>query len=72
MLTKILIFLAVLLGVFIVARMGAASAVRKNLGAGRKKAPAARKAEDLVQCPACGAWSARGDVCPCRDTPPTP
>ena len=70
MLTKILIFLAVVIGVFVVARMGAASAIPKRLS--RKsgdKATAPRRAEDLKPCPTCGAWSADGEGCPCGRAP---
>ncbi|MEX2519437.1 MAG: hypothetical protein WD969_08920 [Paracoccaceae bacterium] len=68
MLTKILIFLAVLLGVFVVARMGASSAIRPRLKR-RKAGRRAESAEDLVACPVCGAWSARGEGCPCGGAP---
>lgn len=68
MLTKFLIFAAVIFGVFLVARMGAASAVRPNLGR-KKKAEPVRDAEDLVKCGICGAWSARGEGCSCGGTP---
>lgn len=68
MLTKILIFLAVLIGVFVVARMGASSAIRPRLRRDKsdKKEQAA---EDLVACPVCGAWSARGEGCSCGGAP---
>lgn len=72
MLTKILIFLAVVVGVFVVARMGAASAFRPSLRGKRDKAVKSEKgraAEDLAPCPVCGAWSARGESCPCGGTP---
>lgn len=69
MLTKILIFLAVLVGVFVVARMGAASANRPSLGGNKKDGRRVKGAEDLVQCPVCGAWSARGEGCPCGGAP---
>lgn len=68
MLTKILIFLAVVLGVLIVARMGAASAFRPSVK-GRKADKKVSGAEDLTACPVCGAWSARGEGCPCGGAP---
>ncbi|QIE55584.1 hypothetical protein G5B40_09020 [Pikeienuella piscinae] len=68
MLTKILIFVAVLIGVFVVARMGASSAIKPNLRS-KKKASKLKDAEDLVPCPVCGAWSARGEGCPCGGAP---
>lgn len=71
MLTKILIFLAVVIGVFVVARMGAASAFKPSLrGKAKDKVTArARRAEDMVQCNTCGAWSATGENCPCGSAP---
>ena len=72
MLTKIAIFLAVLIGVFVVARMGAASASSK--GGSRKGARKSRlfrrkRSEDLVPCATCGAYNPRGETCICRDAP---
>ncbi|MFV0475840.1 MAG: hypothetical protein ACK5MQ_16795 [Pikeienuella sp.] len=70
MLTKFLIFAAVLIGVFVVARMGAASAFRPtSRRKGELKGAKAPKAEDLSPCPVCGAWSARGEGCPCGGAP---
>ena len=70
MLTKILIFLAVLIGVFVVARLGAASALPKRLRRdGGAKPGKVRKAEDLKPCPVCGAWSAAGEGCQCGGAP---
>lgn len=71
MLTKILIFLAVVIGVFVVARMGAASAFKPALrGKSKDKvASRAKGAEDLIQCNTCGAWSATGESCPCGSAP---
>lgn len=69
MLTKFLIFVAVLVGVFVVARMGASSAFRPPLPRGKGAKKQGRQAEDLVQCPVCGAWSARGEGCSCGGTP---
>ena len=69
MLTKILIFLGVLIGVFVVARMGAASATRP---AGRKKTKRekrAAKAEEMIACGVCGSYVARGEACPCGGAP---
>ncbi len=73
MLTKILIFLAVVIGVFVVARMGASSALKPILRGKTESKPdqRARRAEDLKQCTVCGAWSASGETCPCG-TAPTP
>ncbi|MEM7268120.1 MAG: hypothetical protein AAF401_02585 [Pseudomonadota bacterium] len=62
-LTKILIFLGVVVGLFIVARMGAASALHKRVG--RKSKKAAPSAEDLLPCVACGAYIAVGEACSC-------
>lgn len=59
MLTKILIFLGVVLGVLIVARLGSA-AVRP-----RPPAPPERAVEDLKRCPDCGAYTALGSPCAC-------
>ncbi|MEM7524967.1 MAG: hypothetical protein AAF360_14675 [Pseudomonadota bacterium] len=71
MLTKILIFLAVVIGVFVVARMGAMSAP----SLGKRKAGArlrrGRRADDLVACRTCGAFIAEGETCAC-DSAPTP
>lgn len=69
-LTKFLIFAAVVFGVFVVARMGAASAIRPKLRRDKKNPdPREKDVEDLVRCPSCGAWSARGEACPCGRTP---
>ena len=65
MLTKVLIFLAVVIGVFVVARMGAASAFRPVGKKARKKVENGG-AEDLVACPACGAYNAIGQPCDCK------
>lgn len=71
MLTKVLIFLAVLIGVFVVARMGAASATRP--AGGKKKRTIferrAKKAEDMIPCPVCGSFTARGEACDCGGAP---
>ncbi|MEM7547830.1 MAG: hypothetical protein AAF367_20065 [Pseudomonadota bacterium] len=72
MLTKILIFLAVVIGVFVVARMGASSAMEPLLKRKPKQdrvSKRARKAEDLKQCRVCGAWSPTGEGCPCGEAP---
>lgn len=72
MLTKIAIFLAVLIGVFVVARMGASSAGRPaGDGESRRVRGKARRdpAEEMIPCRTCGAYTARGAVCPCADTP---
>lgn len=79
MLMKILIFAGVIVGVFVVARMGAASATsNKTLFGGKKKPGKARArskqgvnqgAEDLIPCSVCGAFISKGEICACRDTP---
>ena len=68
-LTKIAIFLAVLLGVFVVARMGAASA---NRPAGRpifRRQKKKARAEEMIPCRVCGAYIAKGEGCSCGGTP---
>lgn len=69
MLTKILIFLAVLVGVFVVARMGASSAIKPSALRKRQKSARVKRAEEMIACPTCGAYVARGDVCPCGGAP---
>lgn len=69
MLTKVLIFLAVLIGVFVVARMGAVSAIRPAGKLRGRREARAKAAEDMVACPVCGAWTARGDPCECGGAP---
>jgi ribosomal protein L32 len=74
MLMKILIFVGVIVGVFVVARMGAASAnSKKTLFKGKKRhksrAPKQQSAEDLKPCSVCGSFVASGEICPCRETP---
>ena len=69
MLTKILIFLAVVIGVFVVARMGAASAFKPSSKGKGAKAARARRAEEMIACPVCGAYTAKGDACPCGGAP---
>lgn len=69
MLTKILIFVAVLVGVFVVARMGASSALKPSPKRKRDKAARFKRAEDMIPCPVCGAYTARGDACPCGGAP---
>lgn len=73
MLTKILIFVGVVVGVFVVARMGAASAtgpktILKGRGFGRKK-PKVKKADEMKPCHSCGAFVPRGETCNCGETP---
>ncbi|MBB4285497.1 hypothetical protein [Roseospira goensis] len=41
----------------------AQDAVRKRMG--EDGAPGGKPAEDLVRCPNCGAWHAKGTACPC-------
>lgn len=66
MLTKILIFLAVVIGVFVVARLGAASAFRPDSrNRDRKKLRPDKPAQDLLPCPNCGAYVAPGELCDC-------
>ncbi|MEL7463352.1 MAG: hypothetical protein AAFN79_04760 [Pseudomonadota bacterium] len=73
MLTKVAIFLAVLVGVFVVARMGAASAAQPKGGpkSGAKKSRFFRRkgSEELIPCATCGAYIPRGETCICRDAP---
>ncbi|MGB0505225.1 MAG: 50S ribosomal protein L32 [Pikeienuella sp.] len=79
MLMKFLIFVGVIVGVFVVARMGAASANSKKTLFGNKKkskSSGSKKrgsdqsaAEDLVPCSVCGAFITSGEICSCRDTP---
>lgn len=68
MLTKILIFLAVVIGVFVVARLGAASALKPASGKAKRKRKGFRRAEDMKPCATCGAFVA-GGVCDCGQTP---
>lgn len=67
MLTKILIFLAVVIGVFVVARMGASSAFRPKSRVKKTNDARIPGAEDLVPCNFCGAFVTRGDPCTCRN-----
>lgn len=69
MLTKVLIFLGVLIGVFVVARMGATSATRPGGRIRSRREARAKAAEDMVACPVCGSWTARGDPCKCGGAP---
>ena len=69
MLTKILIFLAVVVGVFVVARMGAASALKPSPKRKREKAARVKRAEEMIACPVCGAYTAKGESCPCGGAP---
>lgn len=74
MLTKILIFLGVVIGVFVVARMGAASAngpgtILRGRRRDRAKTTKSAKADDMAPCPTCGAYVTRGETCPCGNTP---
>ena len=70
MLTKILIFLAVVIGVFIVARMGAASALKPaKARKGRKSRAKESPVEDLRLCRTCGKYVARDEYCGCEEAP---
>lgn len=69
MLTKILIFLGVLVGVFVVARLGAASAIKPSAKRKKEKEARVKRAEEMIACPVCGAYTARGDACPCGGAP---
>lgn len=64
MLTKILIFLGVVFSVFIVARMGASSALPTLKR--RKQAKVEKAVEDLAPCPVCGSYGAKNDPCGCQ------
>ena len=68
MLTKILIFLAVVIGVFVVARLGAASAFKPASRTAKVKGKKARQAEEMRPCPVCGAYVAGGG-CDCGQAP---
>ena len=63
MLTKILIFLGVVIGVFVVARLGASASLQRSI---RKKKKPADRVEDLAPCPACGAYGPKTELCPCQ------
>lgn len=69
MLTKIAIFLAVLIGVFVVARMGAASAAAPKRGPKKRRMFRRKSSEDLIPCATCGAYIPRGETCICGDAP---
>lgn len=69
MLTKFLIFVAVIFGVFVVARLGASSAIRPRLRKKKGSDARVKDAEDFAPCPSCGAWVARGQGCSCQNTP---
>lgn len=43
----------------------AEDAVRKRMGDSGPERPTESTAEDLVRCPSCGAWHARGTRCEC-------
>lgn len=68
MLTKILIFAAVVIGVFVVARLGASSAF-KPIGKRKNASPRKMKAEEMVRCGVCGSYFAKGTTCSCGETP---
>ena len=69
MFTKILIFLAVVVGVFVVARMGAASALKPAKKRKKDRLFRGKKSEDMIICPTCGAYTVKGDVCSCGRNP---
>lgn len=69
MFTKILIFLAVVIGVFVVARMGAASALKPSKKRKKDRLFRGEKSEEMIACPTCGAYTAKGDACPCGGAP---
>jgi hypothetical protein len=72
-LTKILIFVGVVVGVFVVARMGASSAtgpktIFRGRSFGRKK-PKVKQPDEMKPCHSCGAYIPKGETCTCGDTP---
>lgn len=71
MLTKILIFVGVVVGVFIVARMGAASATGSKtiLKGRRRKKPKVKQPDEMTPCHTCGAYIPKGETCTCGNTP---
>ncbi|MEO0362075.1 MAG: hypothetical protein AAF322_13250 [Pseudomonadota bacterium] len=66
MLTKFLIFLAVVIGVFVVARLGASSAL-KPAGRARRSTARVRRAEETLPCPNCGSYVVIGEICSCAE-----
>ncbi len=69
MLMKILIFLAVIIGVFVVARLGAASAFRPASKKAKVESPSSKPVEDMKPCSVCGAYIAAGEACSCGQAP---
>lgn len=69
MLMKILIFLAVVIGVFVVARLGAASAFRPASKADKVNKPQSKPVEDMKPCTVCGSYVVVGEACSCGQAP---
>lgn len=69
MLMKILIFLAVIIGVFVVARMGASSAFRPTARKAKVDKGASKPVEDMRPCTVCGSYVAIGETCSCGEAP---
>ncbi len=69
MLMKILIFLAVIIGVFVVARMGAASAFRPASRTAKVDKGPSKPVEDMKPCTVCGSYVAVGEACSCGEAP---
>lgn len=69
MLMKILIFLAVIIGVFVVARLGAASAFRPTSRKSKVEKEPSKPVEDMKPCTVCGSYVAVGEACSCGQAP---